>query len=91
MSRPVSGEAVLTISELGIKQTFQVANGSGEILLEAAPELWSPENPRLYEVELSCCGDEVCDCVDLRSVLIVWTARGWFPLPQENLVAAELL
>lgn len=87
----MSGEAVLTISELGIKQTFQVANGSGEILLEAAPELWSPENPRLYEVELSCCGDEVCDCVDLRSVLIVWTARGWFPLPQENLVAAELL
>lgn len=70
MSRPVSGEAVLTISELGIKQTFQVANGSGEILLEAAPELWSPENPRLYDVELSCCGDEVRDRVGFREIRV---------------------
>lgn len=70
MSRPVSGEAVLTISELGIMQTFQVANGSGEILLEAAPELWSPENPRLYDVELSCCGDEVRDRVGFREIRV---------------------
>lgn len=70
MSRPVSGEAVLTISELGIKQTFRVANGSGEILLEAAPELWSPENPRLYDVELSCCGDEVRDRVGFREIRV---------------------
>ena len=70
MSRPVSGEAVLTISELGIKQTFQVANGSGEILFEAAPELWSPENPRLYDVELSCCGDEVRDRVGFREIRV---------------------
>lgn len=70
MSRPVSGEAVLTISELGIKQTFRVANGSGEILLEAAPELWSPENPRLYDVELSSCGDEVRDRVGFREIRV---------------------
>jgi len=70
MSQPVSGEAVLTISELGIKQTFQVANGSGEILFEAAPELWSPENPRLYDVELSCCGDEVRDRVGFREIRV---------------------
>ena len=70
MSRSVSGEAVLTISELGIKQTFQVANGSGEILFEAAPELWSPENPRLYDVELSCCGDEVRDRVGFREIRV---------------------
>ena len=66
----MSGEAVLTISELGIKQTFRVANGSGEILLEAAPELWSPENPRLYDVELSCCGDEVRDRVGFREIRV---------------------
>lgn len=70
MSRPVSGEAVLTISELGIKQAFQVANGSGEILFEAAPELWSPENPRLYDVELSCFGDEVRDRVGFREIRV---------------------
>ena len=70
MSQPVSGEAVLTISELGIKQTFQVANGSGEILFEATPELWSPENPRLYDVELSCCGDEVRDRVGFREIRV---------------------
>ena len=70
MSQPVSGEAVLTISELGIKQTFPVANGSGEILLEAAPELWSPENPRLYDVELSCCGDKVRDRVGFREIRV---------------------
>lgn len=70
MSQPVSGEAVLTISELGIKQTIPVANGSGEILLEAAPELWSPENPRLYDVELSCCGDEVRDRVGFREIRV---------------------
>lgn len=48
-----SGEARLRIPELGVDAPVAVRNGAGSIRLAAKPELWSPENPKLYEVELS--------------------------------------
>ncbi len=45
--------ACISISELNISETFDIGqDGHGEIVVDAEPELWSPENPKLYEVNL---------------------------------------
>lgn len=70
MSGNYSGTAVISISELGISQEFSVNNGAGEILIDAKPELWSPENPKLYDVTLECANDKVSDRVGFRKIRV---------------------
>jgi len=48
-----SGTARLRIGELGVDAEIAVKDGRGTARIPASPELWSPENPKLYEVELS--------------------------------------
>lgn len=62
--------AVLEIPELGISSEIVIRNGRGETVLEAKPELWSPENPKLYDVKLTVkgCGDTVSDRVGFREI-----------------------
>ena len=45
-------------------------NGKGELVFGAAPELWSPEHPKLYDVSLQCAGDEVRDKVGFREIKV---------------------
>lgn len=52
-SAATDGEARLHIAELGIDAKVSVQGGKGKLRLDAKPELWSPVNPKLYEVELS--------------------------------------
>lgn len=70
MSGNYSGTAVISISELGISQEFAVNNGAGEILIDAKPELWSTENPKLYDVTLECANDKVSDRVGFREIRV---------------------
>lgn len=70
MSEEITGTAILTIRELGIEKEIPVFEGRGELLFEAEPEVWSPENPKLYDVELSCEGDEVRDRVGFREIRV---------------------
>lgn len=70
VSENYSGTAILEITELGITQEIEVANGSGEIILDMSPELWSPENPKLYDVSLECAGDKVTDRVGFREIRV---------------------
>ena len=70
MSEEITGTAILTIRELGIEKEIPVLGGRGELLFEAEPEVWSPENPKLYDVELSCEGDEVRDRVGFREIRV---------------------
>lgn len=69
MSEKVSGTADLKIEGFG-DYAVKVENGNGHAEISARPELWSPENPRLYKVELSCCGDFVCDEVGFREIRV---------------------
>ena len=46
LSDPVSGEALVEIPELGLRAPIAVRDGKGEVVIIAAPELWSPESPR---------------------------------------------
>lgn len=68
LSEAVNERAVLTIDELNISEEISVENGKGEIIFEAAPELWSPDNPKLYDVSLSCLTDTVRDRVGFREI-----------------------
>ena len=70
MSEEITGTAILTIRELGIEKEIPVRGGKGELLFDAEPEVWSPENPKLYDVELSCEGDEVRDRVGFREIRV---------------------
>lgn len=61
-----SGEALLTIEELGIKEKVRYEDGIGSAVIKAKPVLWSPENPKLYDVSLSIDGDELSDKIGFR-------------------------
>ncbi|MDQ2081076.1 glycoside hydrolase family 2 TIM barrel-domain containing protein [Xanthobacteraceae bacterium Astr-EGSB] len=49
---------------------LRIVGGFGRIEFEAAPELWSPRRPRLYEVRLKAGDDEVRDRVGFRDIRV---------------------
>ncbi|MGI9452295.1 MAG: sugar-binding domain-containing protein, partial [Geminicoccaceae bacterium] len=53
LSDPINSEARLLVPELGIEETLPIQGGEGSITLNASPELWSPDSPRLYDVRVS--------------------------------------
>jgi len=59
----VNGTALLEITELGIRKEFSVQKGRGEVKIDANPELWNPENPKLYDVTLTFNSANGVDCV----------------------------
>jgi len=76
-----ANESVLIeISELNIKQEIKIVNGKGEAKINAKPELWNLENPKLYDIKLSLnvsdgddsrvavCVDNVTDRIGFRSI-----------------------
>lgn len=70
LSEKVDSTAVLTINELGTSVEIPIKCGVGEIAFEASPELWSPENPKLYDVTLTCEKDSVRDRVGFREIRV---------------------
>ncbi|MBO4821498.1 MAG: beta-glucuronidase [Prevotella sp.] len=65
LNQPKGGEQVtLSIPELKVKKTVATdETGSAEIDIKAKPQLWSPETPKLYKVEIArgeeCIADEI--------------------------------
>lgn len=70
VSDAVSGIATLKINELGIKKEIALKDGCGEILFEAKPELWSPENPKLYDISVCFGTDEITDKAGFREISV---------------------
>ncbi len=64
-------EGVLSIPELGIEQGFAVdPAGRARIRVPANPQRWSPESPRLYDVEIRAGKDSVSDRIGFRTVAV---------------------
>jgi beta-glucuronidase len=68
----INGAALLEIPGLSVKQEIAVKDGKGTAAISARPELWSPENPKLYEVSFSFnvngCADTVTDRIGFREI-----------------------
>jgi len=68
----INGAALLEIPGLSVKQEIAVKDGKGTAAISARPELWSPENPQLYEVSLSFNAggftDTVTDRIGFREI-----------------------
>jgi beta-glucuronidase len=67
---PLDKDAVtIEIPELHVKQTATVdVSGRAAFSFAAKPELWSPENPKLYHVVISGHGDSVSDDIGFRTI-----------------------
>jgi beta-glucuronidase len=62
-------QVTLEISEAGIKQQVTTdAKGYGHFRFPANLKLWSPENPKLYQVTLSSAGDSLSEQIGFRTV-----------------------
>jgi beta-glucuronidase len=71
-----SGTAIFEIPELGIREEGTVQNGRAFFHIAAQPERWEPENPKLYEVNISLtagdgtAGDQVRDRIGFREISV---------------------
>ena len=70
LNRPEAGQQVtLNIPELKLKKTVTTgADGTATIFMKAKPQLWSPDNPKLYQVEIQCGTETLRDEVGFRTI-----------------------
>jgi beta-glucuronidase len=61
-------KAALKIPELGINIDINIKDGKGYEKIESQPELWSPENPKLYGIEVSCGDDIIKENIGFREI-----------------------
>lgn len=66
----LDGIANIQIPELNINQEIKVKDGKGECIINSNPELWSPENPRLYDITISYLKDFIRDKVGFRVIKV---------------------
>ncbi len=60
----------LEIPELRQNIKLSVLNGKAKFSVKASPELWSPKNPKLYEVLVKVSKDQLIDHVGFRHVSV---------------------
>jgi beta-glucuronidase len=58
------------IPGLGLDQSFKLHNGKVDATLSVQPKLWSPEYPKLYDVEVSFRTDRVADRIGFREIRV---------------------
>ena len=68
-----SGDAAISIPELSFEATLPVTAGEVTGGFDLAPQLWSPAEPKLYDVYVRFGADEWHDRVGFREVRVVGT------------------
>lgn len=70
ISQPVDGQARFCIPELSVDELVEVKDGVGELSICAAPRLWEPDNPVLYNVEARFGEDTLSDRIGFRDIRV---------------------
>jgi beta-glucuronidase len=70
LSGPASGMAEIAIPELGVLTRGAVIDGVVTVLIDATPDLWSPENPRRYDVRIAFGEDAITDRIGFRTIAV---------------------
>lgn len=66
---PADTEVTISLPELGIRETTRTdTDGRAAVAFNAAPDLWSPASPRLYDVTFSAADDQISDRVGFRTI-----------------------
>ena len=70
LNKAEAGRVVgLSIPELKIKKTVTTdAEGKAVLFMKAKPQLWSPENPKLYDVAIAMDDDIIHDKIGFRKI-----------------------
>lgn len=70
LNKAEAGQTItLRIPELKIsKQVSTAGDGTAGLTLSAKPQLWSPENPKLYQVELQLGEETLTDNIGFRTI-----------------------
>ena len=70
LNKPEADHTVtLSIPELKIKKTIKTAaDGTASVNMKAKPQLWCPENPKRYQVEISLDNSTICDSIGFRMI-----------------------
>ena len=62
-------QVTLNIPELKIKKTLTTAaDGTASVSMKAKPQLWCPENPKRYQVEISLDNSTIADSIGFRKI-----------------------
>ena len=70
LNKPEADHTVtLSIPELKIKKTIKTAaDGTASVNMKAKPQLWCPENPKRYQVEVTLDNSTICDSIGFRKI-----------------------
>lgn len=66
----ITTTATYRIAELNLEKEILIKEGKGYIEFETNLQLWSPENPKLYEVQINCGEDCVRDLIGFRDIQV---------------------
>jgi beta-glucuronidase len=67
------GKAHVSIKELNLNADIEVKNSVGSIEISATPELWSADNPKLYDIEVGYQNDRLKEQVGFREIHVEGT------------------
>ena len=69
MNEPVQQQVTVSIPELKIEKSFTTdAQGRAEVSFSGKFDLWSPNDPKLYDVKISSQNDEINDRIGFRTI-----------------------
>ena len=70
LNRPQPGKQVeVRIPELKIRKKLMTdAEGCASLVVKAKPQLWSPESPKLYKMDIVCGNDRISDEIGFRTI-----------------------
>jgi len=68
VGKDLNEEAEIRIPELEIEEKIQLENAKAKVTIAAEPELWSPDNPKLYQVILNYAGDQIEEKIGFRQI-----------------------